>query len=211
MDRSEADILLVRQIRAGDARAWKTCIERFEGRLIAFVFSRLRDRPASEDVVQETFVGFLNALANFDESRPLEAFLFAIAAHKLTDHLRRKGRRPVLSESADELDQNNEAGSRGRRASSMMQSQERRRTEEDVLVGVLSQLVEEWTARGQYERLKCIELLFVKGLANNAAAAELGISEQDVANYKHAVVTRLKAAAERSALPRFDLQSLGIA
>src|SRR6478609_8985850 len=96
---SESDRLLIRQIRAGDARAWETLIARYEGRLLAFVDRRLRDRAASEDVVQETFVGFLNSLPNFDENRELHTYLFTIASHKLTDHLRKSGRRPLKNAS----------------------------------------------------------------------------------------------------------------
>ena len=95
MATTDTDALLVRQVRAGDAEAWRQLIERFEGRLLAFVDSRLRDRAASEDVVQETFIGFLTSLPHYDEKRDMEAYLFSIAAHKLTDHLRKQGRRPI--------------------------------------------------------------------------------------------------------------------
>src|SRR3954462_4467205 len=90
------DTLLVEQIRSGQPDAWNTLIAQYEGRLLSFVDSRLRRRAASEDVVQETFVGFLTSLPNYDSSRPLESYLFSIAAHKLTDSLRRDGRRPTL-------------------------------------------------------------------------------------------------------------------
>ena len=43
---SESDRLLVQQIRAGDSRAWDGLIARYEGRLLAFVDRRLRDRAA---------------------------------------------------------------------------------------------------------------------------------------------------------------------
>jgi RNA polymerase sigma-70 factor (ECF subfamily) len=95
---TETDTLLVRHVRAGNAEAWRQLIERFEGRLLAFVDSRLRDRAASEDVVQETFIGFLTSLPHYDEKRDMEAYLFSIAAHKLTDHLRKQGRRPIVVE-----------------------------------------------------------------------------------------------------------------
>ena len=88
---SQSDSLLIQQIRQGEADAWSELIARFEGRLLAYVDSRLRNRTASEDVVQETFVGFLTSLPNYDSRRPLESYLFSIAAHKLTDHLRREG------------------------------------------------------------------------------------------------------------------------
>src|SRR5947208_7629681 len=94
---SESDRLLVQQIRQGDPRAWEHLIARYEGRLLAFVHRRLRDRTASEDVGQETFVGFLNSLPNFDDKRELQTYLFTIASHKLTDHLRKAGRHPLKS------------------------------------------------------------------------------------------------------------------
>ena len=90
MPATDTDALLVRQVRTGDAAHWRQLIERFEGRLLAFVDSRLRDRGASEDVVQETFIGFLTSLPHYDEKRDMEAYLFSIAAHKLTDHLRKQ-------------------------------------------------------------------------------------------------------------------------
>ena len=62
----EVDALLVRRIREGDADAWNELIARFEGRLLAYVESRTRIRSAAEDLVQETFIGFLTSLPNFD-------------------------------------------------------------------------------------------------------------------------------------------------
>src|SRR5437588_3899821 len=93
---SESDRLLVQQIRQGDSGAWEHLIARYEGRLLAFVDRRIHDRAASEDIVQETFVGFLNSLPNFDETRELQTYLFTIASYKLTDYLRRIGRHPLL-------------------------------------------------------------------------------------------------------------------
>src|SRR5438046_8976075 len=94
---SESDRLLVQQIRKGDARAWEHLIARYEGRLLAFIHRRLRDRTASEDVVQDTFIGFLHSLPNYDESRELQTYLFTIASYNLTDHQRRPGRHPMTA------------------------------------------------------------------------------------------------------------------
>ena len=92
----KSDALLVDRIRAGHPEAWNELIGRFEGRLLAYVETRLRGRSASEDVVQETFIGFLTSLPHYDARRSLESYLFSIAAHKLTDYLRREGRRPAI-------------------------------------------------------------------------------------------------------------------
>src|SRR3954452_239159 len=90
------DMLLVEQIRAGKPDAWNTLISQYEGRLLSFVDSRLRRRASSEDVVQETFIGFLTNLPNYDTQAALESYLLYIAAHTLTDYFRREGRRPAL-------------------------------------------------------------------------------------------------------------------
>src|SRR5688572_29613089 len=93
---ADADRLLIQRIRKGQDDAWDELIVRYEGRLLAFVESRIGRRTSAEDIVQETFIGFLNSLPNFDGKRPLESYLFSICAYKLTDHLRREGRRPTV-------------------------------------------------------------------------------------------------------------------
>ncbi len=201
MANTEAEILLIRQVRSGEASAWRLLIERYEGRLTAFVDSRLRDRAASEDVVQETFIGFLTSLPHYDEKRDLEAYLFSIAAHKLTDHLRKQGRRPIDQFGSDDhgrpLD---EVPGDIRAASSIARSDERRLAEERMLAESLSQLVKEWQSRGDYIRLKCLELLIVKGVANKDVAQDLGMTEQAVASYKFQTIARLKDMARRGGL-----------
>src|SRR5260370_5242771 len=141
---SESDRLLIDQIRQGDSRAWESLIARYEGRLLAFVHRRLRDRAASEDVVQETFVGFLNSLPNFDERRELQTYLFTIAAHKLTDHLRRSGRHPLRTVSDSGSDILGNQLDVHKAASSMARSQERRDLEGQAVARCLGQLGRDW-------------------------------------------------------------------
>jgi len=202
-DASQTDELLIDRIRAKEAAAWNELIARFEGRLLAFVRSRANSRPAAEDIVQETFIGFLTSLPNYDKRRSLEGYLFSIAAHKLTDHLRREGRRPTIplvtgtSTSGTSWEQPDSA----RPASSIMRSDERRHIEEDALVEGMSQQIDRWRQRGDWEKLKCMELLIVRGRANKDVADELGISEQTVANHKFQFLAGLRTAVRRQDLP----------
>jgi RNA polymerase sigma-70 factor (ECF subfamily) len=197
---SDSDRLLIQEIRRGDDRAWETLIARYEGRLLAFVDRRLRDRAASEDVVQETFVGFLNSLPNFDEKRELQTYLFTIASHKLTDHLRRIGRHPLKtsSESGEVLAQllDHHAA-----ASSLVRSDERRELECEAIRNCLGGIVRQWQEKGDYVRLKVLELLWVKGWQNRDVAALLGISEQQVANFRFAAVKKLTEQIRHAGLP----------
>lgn len=211
MPADELDRLLVARIRTGDAGAWQDCIARFEGRLLAFVESRLGNRATSEDVVQETFLGLLISLPNYDERTPLESFLFSIAAHKLTDVLRKAGRRPALPLSAGGSSPGTpDLPDGGRMPSSLVRSQERRSGEAGLLGEALRRLVQQWIDRAEFERLKCVELLFVLGWSNKAVAAKIGISEQAVANHKHAVLAKLKEEVNIGARRPLELGDLGL-
>ncbi|MBX3420443.1 MAG: RNA polymerase sigma factor [Pirellulaceae bacterium] len=203
MSTLDADQLLVQRIRQGESQAWEELIARYEGRLQAFVESRIRNAAASEDVVQETFVGFLNSLPNYDSGRSLESYLFSIAAYKLTDHLRREGRRPTISlnsPSGSSASPWQIASSGARPASTIARSGERKRLEEQAIVSALSDQIEKWKARGDWAKLKCIELLFVVGMGNKEVAELLEMTEQQIANYKSDFLTRTKNLVGRQNL-----------
>lgn len=198
---SEADSLLIKRIRQGDSDAWNDLISRYEGRLLAFVESRLSNRGAGEDIVQEAFIGFLNSLPNFDGRRPLESYLFSICAYKLTDHLRREGRRPsVPLSSGTESSGEWQLPSPARPASSIARSGERKQMEEESLSEALTQQVARWKERGDWTKLKCTELLFVRGWANKNVAQALDISEQQVANFKFDFLARMRSIIRKQEL-----------
>ncbi len=212
MAASEADRQLVQRIRAGEADAWQQCIDLYEGRLLAFARTRLADRSAAEDIVQETLLGFLKALPNYDDRTPLESWLFSIAAHKLIDFMRRNGRRPMLPLLTSESKEGaaRELTGPGRAASSMMRSSEKSRAESSLIENCLRDLIESFKTDGAWERLKCVELIFVLGWANKDVALRLNITEQAVANHKFFVVTKLKDAAKTARLSNSALASLGL-
>ena len=195
------DTLLVDEIRRGKPDAWNRLIAEYEGRLLSFVESRLRRRASSEDVVQETFVGFLTSLPNYDRRRPLESWLFSIAAHKLTDHLRREGRRPALPlSSTSGSDGQRDLPGPGRAASSIARSGERRDLEEAALGDALREQIAHWRDKGDWQKIKCMELLFARGAPNKDVADCLGVSEQQVANFKFDFLARLRTLVGRSGL-----------
>ena len=201
---SDADQLLIERISQGDSQAWEDLIARYEGRLLAFVESRIRNRSTSEDIVQETFIGFLNSLPNYDRRRPLEGYLFSICAYKLTDVLRREGRRPAIAISQTAADSSSSpwqiVSSSARGASSIARSGERRQIEEQAIIESLRNQIQKWQERGDWTKLMCIELLFVVGLGNKEAAEALELTEQQVANFKFDFLARTKALIGRQNL-----------
>ena len=194
----DQDSEIVAKIRAGDEQAWQRLIELFEGRLLAYVNCRIRDRAASEDIVQEALIGFLSSLPNYDSNRSLESYLFSICAYKLTDHLRREGRRPALQlrkTSDNDSPENDWVGSH-RVASSIARSAEQKKIEEIAIRRAISEQINHWKTTDQWTKLKAIELLYIKGLGNQDVAQSLSISEQKVANYKSDFLIRLRKIIE---------------
>jgi RNA polymerase sigma-70 factor (ECF subfamily) len=169
---------------------------------LAFVESRLRRRDAAEDVVQETLIGFLTSLPNYDPARSLESYLFSIAAHKLTDYLRREGRRPAVPLSVSESSSGGDWNLPGkdRPASAIARSGEKRGLEAEALAAALQEQIDRWRSRGEWSKIECAELLIVRGWANKDVAAKLSISEQQVANQKFDLLARLKTLLKRQNL-----------
>jgi RNA polymerase sigma-70 factor (ECF subfamily) len=201
----DSDRLLVQLIRGGGQRsesAWEELVGRYEGRLRAYVRRRLRDHAASDDVVQETFIGFLNSLTNYDDKRDLQTWLFTIASHKVTDQMRKSGRRPYQTGSeSDEEQMGRAADERQRAASSIARSQERVDLEVDAVSRSLKEIVRGFQEKGEYVRIQVLELLFVKGWPNWQVAEYLTVSEQQVANYRFAAVKKLTEAMRAAGLP----------
>jgi RNA polymerase sigma-70 factor (ECF subfamily) len=198
---SEAERTLVQQIRSGDQQAWERLINLYEGRLLAFAVRRVRDRSSAEDIVQETFIGFLNSLPNFDEKRELQTYLFTIASYKVTDHLRRSGRRPAQTGEEASERMAEQSDEKQRHASSLARSHERVELESAAIARALRQMIEQWRDKGEFARIQVLELLFVKGWANKDVAKLLKISEQQVANYRFAAVKKLTEQVKAAGLP----------
>jgi RNA polymerase sigma-70 factor (ECF subfamily) len=197
----DADSLLVDRIRRGETQAWDDLISRYEGRLLAFVESRLGRRGPSEDIVQESFLGFLNSLPNYDGRRPLESYLFSICAYKLTDHLRREGRRPAVPLSShSDTSGDWQVSDSARQASSIARSGERKELEVKAICEALSEQIDRWRDKGEWTKLMCAELLFVRGWANKDVSEHLEITEQQVANYKFDFIARLRTLVKRQDL-----------
>lgn len=199
---SEVDALIIQRIRSGDSDAWNELISRYEGRLLAYVESRLSNRAAGEDIVQEAFIGFLISLPNYDGKRSLESYLFSICAYKLTDYLRREGRRPAIPISAGGPESSGQWQLPGssRPASSIARSGERKKLEENAIIEALKEQVTRWKERSDWTKLCCIELLIVRGWPNKRVAEHLDISEQQVANFKFDFLARMRSIIKKKGL-----------
>lgn len=190
----DADNFLVTAIRKGDQRAWHQLIERYQGRLMAFARSRLKESGDAEDAIQETLLGFVTSLKHYDNSRSLETYLFAILRYKIGEILTRKKRRAEFTTGFDIDDdsptvlepEDSETPSR------VAAGHEREKRQADLLATILRRLIEELRDRGKLEDLQVIEALFYIGMRNKEIAELLNRDEKSIAGIKFRALGRLQ-------------------
>ncbi|MBN2445972.1 MAG: RNA polymerase sigma factor [Phycisphaerae bacterium] len=196
MATDEGDAYLIDAVQRGDQDAWNDIIARYEGRLVSFARRRLAERAEAEDIVQETFLGLVRSLPNYDRRRSLETYLFAILRNKLIDHFRklRQGERQSL----DQLDLN-EAPSDWldvETPSRYLADREGIEAQRGVLVDVLREWVAKCQREHRFQDLIVVEMLVVLGLRNKEVASDLGLGETAVAGIKFRVLEQWRRAAE---------------
>src|SRR5277367_96272 len=96
---TEAEKYMLDEIRRGGSDAWSQMVDRYQGRLIAYARRRVPRGVDAEDLVQDTFLRFLRAVASFREEASLETFLFVILKRSLVDAHR--GRKINANDLAD--------------------------------------------------------------------------------------------------------------
>ncbi len=87
---SGEDADLIRRCLAGDQRACRDLVQRYQRPVFSVLMRVVRSPQDAEDLTQETFVRMFRALDRYDIERPFTAWLFTIATRLGIDHLRRR-------------------------------------------------------------------------------------------------------------------------
>ena len=190
MAASEADAYLIEAVQRGDQDAWRDIIGRYEGRLISFARRMLAQPAEAEDIVQETFLGLMRSLPNYDKRRSLETYLFAILRNKLNDHFRKQrgGQRQSLE--SLELDDAPDAWLSAETPSRHLAGAEDLERQRSALVECLRKYVDQCRAQSRFQELMVVEMLMVIGMRNREVAADLELTETGVAGIKFRVLER---------------------
>ncbi len=89
----ESDELLVEKTRGGDLAAFKTLVVRHEGKVAGVVRSMLGATPEAEDVGQEVFIRFYEAMNKFRGDSSVGTYLTRIAINLSLNEIKRRKRR----------------------------------------------------------------------------------------------------------------------
>ncbi|HEX4952132.1 MAG TPA: sigma-70 family RNA polymerase sigma factor [Thermoanaerobaculia bacterium] len=84
------DSELVARALAGEERAFKEIVVRFERPIYTLILRMVRSSSLAEDLAQETFLKAYRALDRFDPGHRLSSWLFKIAHNTTIDALRRR-------------------------------------------------------------------------------------------------------------------------
>jgi RNA polymerase sigma factor (sigma-70 family) len=86
---NEAEAELVAQLQGGSEAAFRTLVERYQGRIYRTVFSLLRNAEEAEDVAQEVFVEVYQTIGRFRGDASLTTWLYRLATSRALKNLRR--------------------------------------------------------------------------------------------------------------------------
>jgi RNA polymerase sigma-70 factor, ECF subfamily len=205
---SEAERYLLDAVRRGDEQGWPQLVDRYQGRLLAFARSRVRDASEAEDLVQETFIGLLRGLEKFRGDSSLETYLFSILRRRIIDAHRGKARRVcLLGDTLRVGDDDSDPGAEARlpapdlTASTYARNAEHRSELHSSLAAAIDELVRGYRDSLSFRELQIIELLFYAQLKNAEVARAVDVDAGHVGTVKHRSLARIRKHVMDQAAP----------
>lgn len=87
---AESREALMERVQQGDEHAYRTLLEDVRPAVIGFLRRRITEPGDVEDVAQDVLIALHRARHTYQPSRPFNPWLFGIARHVATDHVRRR-------------------------------------------------------------------------------------------------------------------------
>ncbi len=80
----------------GEERAFEELVDRYQTRLLNFIYRTIGDRERGEDLVQEVFIRVYRHLHRFDRSKKFSTWIYTIASNLAKNELRNRSRNPLV-------------------------------------------------------------------------------------------------------------------
>ncbi|MDQ6829205.1 MAG: sigma-70 family RNA polymerase sigma factor [Gemmatimonadota bacterium] len=90
------DSELVGAFLTGEERAFGEIVERYQTRLLNFIYRTIGDRERGEDLVQEVFIRVYRHLHRFDRTKKFSTWIYTIASNLAKNELRNRSRNPLV-------------------------------------------------------------------------------------------------------------------
>jgi RNA polymerase sigma-70 factor (ECF subfamily) len=93
------EIALVRRAQRGEEEAFRTIVERYQGKVFSIIHGILRNRNDAEDIAQQVFTKIYFSLGKFDFRSALVTWIYKITVNECYDYLRKQKVRKLTFES----------------------------------------------------------------------------------------------------------------
>lgn len=90
------DAGVVAAFLGGNERAFAVLVERYQTRLLNFIYRTIGDREKAEDLVQEVFIRVYRHIHRFDRSKKFSTWAYTIASNLAKNELRNRSRNPIV-------------------------------------------------------------------------------------------------------------------
>ena len=87
---------VVTEFLGGEERAFQELVERYQSRLLNFIYRTIGDREKAEDLVQEVFIRVYRHIHRFDRSKKFSTWVYTIASNLAKNELRNRSRSPLV-------------------------------------------------------------------------------------------------------------------
>ena len=205
---TDAERYLLEQIRQGDGPAWEKFVGQYRGRLLRFAQAKAGQRADAEDLVQESFIGFLSGLGDYRGDASPETYLFTILRRKIINSYRSAHSRnigliqDVYRGGGEDGDSDAMSTLPGREATASwyVRRDENKDQIRKALTEALTELVDGYKANLNFRDMMIVELLFYCQLSNMDTGKIVGISERNIAVIKHRCLKQVKEGIAAAAV-----------
>src|SRR3984885_88593 len=94
--REKDDAGVVSAFLGGEERAFQELVERYQTRLLNFIYRTIGDREKAEDLVQEVFIRVYRHIHRFDRTKKFSTWVYTIASNLAKNELRNRSRNPLV-------------------------------------------------------------------------------------------------------------------
>jgi len=96
MEVNQEEKKLLEKIVNRDEKSLLLVYKKYQPSIFNFVKSQISNYQTAEELTQDIFLDFIEALRDFHFQSSLKTFIFAIARHKIIDQIRKKKIKNIL-------------------------------------------------------------------------------------------------------------------
>jgi RNA polymerase sigma-70 factor (ECF subfamily) len=174
---ADADLVVVRQVQAGDVAAFDRLVLKYRERVFGVVYNLTANREDSSDLTQDTFIKAFQAINRFQGNCSFFTWLYKIAVNTTLGHLRKNRLRSFFS-----LEKLNEDGTN---TEVLEQLTDKRGADRDTYLRELQEKLNEALQKLSIPHRTVITLFEIDGLSHSEIAEVVGCSEGTVRSRLH--------------------------